>query len=45
MPGVVLVNPHSGPDETSPSDIAAEFPGSRIQEVEGKAVWFELPVG
>jgi len=38
MPGVVLVNPHSGPDETSPSDIAAEFPGSRIQEVEGKAV-------
>lgn len=38
MPGVVLVNPHSGPDETSPSDIAAEFPGSRIQEIEGHAV-------
>jgi undecaprenyl-diphosphatase len=38
MPGVVLVNPHSGPDETSPSDIAAEFPGSRIQELDGKEV-------
>ena len=38
MPGVVLVNPHSGPDETSPSDIAELFPGSRIQEVEGKEV-------
>jgi diacylglycerol kinase family enzyme len=38
MPGVVLVNPHSGPDETSPSDIAAQFPGSHIQEIEGHEV-------
>jgi undecaprenyl-diphosphatase len=38
MPGVVLVNPHSGPDETSPSDIAAEFPGSRVHEIEGHTV-------
>jgi undecaprenyl-diphosphatase len=38
MPGVVLVNPHSGPDETSASDIAAEFPGSVIRELDGKEV-------
>lgn len=38
MAGVVLVNPHSGPDETSPADIAAAFPGSPIREIDGKAV-------
>lgn len=38
MPGVVLVNPHSGPDETSTADIAAEFPGAPIHEIEGKDV-------
>ena len=38
MSGVVLVNPHSGPDETSPSEIAEEFPGSRIHEIDGQAV-------
>lgn len=38
MPGVVLVNPNSGPEETSTDEIAAEFPGSRIHEIEGKQV-------
>jgi diacylglycerol kinase family enzyme len=38
MSGVVLVNPHSGPDETSPSDIAAELPGATIHEIDGKDV-------
>jgi diacylglycerol kinase family enzyme len=38
MPGVVLVNPHSGPDETSASDIAAELPGSKIHEIDGHDV-------
>ncbi|HVF33471.1 MAG TPA: diacylglycerol kinase family protein [Acidimicrobiales bacterium] len=38
MPGVVLVNPHSGPDETSPSEIAARFPGSAVHEIDGHAV-------
>lgn len=38
MSGVVLVNPHSGPDETSPSDIAAELPGSKVHEIDGKDV-------
>ena len=36
--GVVLVNPHSGPDETSPEEVAALFPGSTVRELEGKAV-------
>jgi diacylglycerol kinase family enzyme len=36
--GVILVNPHSGPDETSPDDVAARFPESEIHELEGKAV-------
>jgi diacylglycerol kinase family enzyme len=38
VPGVVLVNPHSGPEETSASDIAERFPGSRIHEIEGHHV-------
>jgi undecaprenyl-diphosphatase len=38
MSGVVLVNPHSGPDETSASDLASLFPGSRIHELEGPEV-------
>ncbi len=38
MPGVVLVNPHSGPEETSTTDIAAGFPGSRVEEFDGKEV-------
>jgi undecaprenyl-diphosphatase len=38
MAGVVLVNPHSGPDETSPSDIAEHFPGSTIRELDGHDV-------
>ena len=38
MPGVVLVNPHSGPEETSASDIAERFPGSKIHEIEGHEV-------
>ncbi len=38
MPGVILVNPHSGPDETSPADIAEQFPGSTVRELDGKEV-------
>jgi undecaprenyl-diphosphatase len=38
MPGIVLVNPHSGPDETSASDIAEHFPGSTIRDLDGKDV-------
>lgn len=33
MPGFVVVNPHSGPDETSTDDVAAVFPGSTIEEM------------
>ena len=36
--GVVLVNPHSGPDETSPDDVAAMFPGSAVRELDGHEV-------
>src|SRR5688500_17945285 len=36
--GVILVNPHSGPDETSPDDVAAVFPGSSVRELDGKEV-------
>ena len=36
--GVVLVNPHSGPDETPVDEVAALFPGSAVRELEGKAV-------
>jgi undecaprenyl-diphosphatase len=38
MPGVVLVNPKSGPESTTPDDVAAQFPGSRVQELNGKEV-------
>jgi len=38
VPGVVIVNPHAGPDETSPADVAAVFPGSELREIEGEAV-------
>ncbi len=38
MPGVVVVNPHSGPDETSAADIAAAFPGCRVELVPGRDV-------
>lgn len=33
MPGFVVVNPNSGPDETSTDDVAAVFPGSTIEEM------------
>ena len=36
--GVILVNPHSGPDETSPEEVAAIFPGSSVRELEGHEV-------
>ena len=36
--GVILVNPHSGPDETSPEEVAALFPGSMVRELDGKEV-------
>ena len=42
MPGVVVVNPHSGPDETSASDIAEHFPGSTIRDLDGKDVRRQL---
>ena len=38
MSGVVLVNPHSGPDETSVDDVAAAFPGSEVRELSGEDV-------
>ena len=36
--GVILVNPHSGPDETSPDEVAAIFPGSSVRELDGHEV-------
>lgn len=33
--GVVIVNPASGPDETSPADLAAHFPGAELLETDG----------
>lgn len=36
--GVILVNPHSGPDDTSPDEVAANFPGSSVRELEGREV-------
>ena len=36
--GVILVNPHSGPDETSPDEVAAAFPGSSVRELDGPEV-------
>ena len=36
--GVILVNPHSGPDETSPDEVAALFPGSTVRELDGHEV-------
>ena len=38
MPGVVLVNPHSGPDETPASEVGARFPGSTVHEINGHEV-------
>lgn len=38
VPGVVLFNPQSGPEETSADEISAGFPGSAIHEIKGKAV-------
>ena len=38
MPGLVVVNPHSGPCETSVGEVAAAFPGSRVHEITGKDV-------
>jgi undecaprenyl-diphosphatase len=38
MSGVVLVNPKSGPDETSPDEVGEHFPGSRVEELQGKEV-------
>jgi diacylglycerol kinase family enzyme len=34
-PGVVIVNPASGPDETSPADLVAHFPGAELLETDG----------
>ena len=36
--GVILVNPHSGPDETSADEVAELFPGSKVQELDGPQV-------
>lgn len=36
--GVILVNPHSGPDETSPDEVAAIFPGSSVRQLDGHEV-------
>src|SRR5687767_12592216 len=36
--GVILVNPHSGPDETSPEEVAELFPGSSVRELDGHEV-------
>jgi undecaprenyl-diphosphatase len=33
-----MFNPHSGPEETTSSELAGEFPGARIHEINGKAV-------
>ena len=38
MPGVVLVNPRSGPDETSMTDLNAHFPGHRVELVNGDKI-------
>src|SRR5687767_8593603 len=38
MAGVVLVNPRSGPDETSASEVAEHFPGHRVELVTGGQV-------
>ncbi|HUP84330.1 MAG TPA: diacylglycerol kinase family protein [Acidimicrobiales bacterium] len=38
MSGVVLVNPKSGPDETSPEEVGDHFPGSHVEELQGKEV-------
>jgi undecaprenyl-diphosphatase len=42
VPGVVIVNPHSGPDETSPEDVGALFPGSVVEELDGEHVRRQL---
>ena len=34
MPGVVIVNPHSGPDETPVDEVGALFPGSVVEELD-----------
>jgi len=44
MPGFVVVNPHSGPDETSTDDVAAVFPGSTVEEMD-KEVKKQLEAG
>ncbi len=44
MPGFIVVNPHSGPDETSTDDVAAVFPGSTVEEM-GKEVKKQLEAG
>ena len=36
--GVILVNPHSGPEETSPEEVADLFPGSSVTELAGPEV-------
>lgn len=36
--GVVLVNPRSGPDETSTDEVASLFPGSSVHELDGPQV-------
>jgi diacylglycerol kinase family enzyme len=33
-----MVNPHSGPDETSPEEVGALFPGSVVEELDGEHV-------
>jgi undecaprenyl-diphosphatase len=38
VPGVVIVNPHSGPDETPPEEVGALFPGSVVEELDGEHV-------
>jgi diacylglycerol kinase family enzyme len=38
MSGVVLVNPRSGPDETSVADVRAHFDGHRVELVTGGGV-------
>lgn len=38
MPGVVMFNPHSGPEETSATELEEEFPGALLHEIKGKAV-------
>jgi diacylglycerol kinase family enzyme len=38
VPGVVLVNPDSGPDETGPAELAEHFPGQQIVECEPESL-------